>query len=35
MTRSQRLFHRRIWPLLAIILAMGIALALILHVPPA
>jgi hypothetical protein len=34
MTRSHRLFHRVIWPLLALAVTLGFALALILHVPP-
>jgi hypothetical protein len=35
MTRSHRFVHRVLWPALALTIALGIALALILHVPPA
>ena len=33
MTRTHRAFHRMLWPILAVVVAVGIALAFILHVP--
>jgi hypothetical protein len=35
MTRKHRSVHRILWPLLAVVIAIGIALAFILHVPGA
>jgi ElaB/YqjD/DUF883 family membrane-anchored ribosome-binding protein len=34
MRRAQRIVHRRLWPLLAIAVAVGLVLALLLRVPP-
>ena len=34
MTRSHRLAHRLIWPALAIVLALGLTMALVLRPPP-
>lgn len=34
MRRSQRAFHRVVWPLLALAVALGFTLALVLRPPP-
>jgi hypothetical protein len=34
MTRSQRSVHRALWPVLALVVALGLALALTLRPPP-
>src|SRR5262245_2200312 len=34
MTRSQRSVHRALWPILALVVALGLALALALRPPP-
>jgi hypothetical protein len=34
MTRSHRLVHRALWPALAILVALGFTLALVLRPPP-
>jgi hypothetical protein len=34
MTRSQRSFHRMIWPVLALAVGLGFGLALVLRPPP-
>jgi hypothetical protein len=34
MTRSHRAFHRVLWPAIAIVVALGFSLALVLRPPP-
>ena len=34
MTRTHRLLHRIVWPILAVLVALGVALALWLRPPP-
>jgi len=34
MTRTHRRFHRLIWPVLAVVVVFGLAMALILRPPP-
>ena len=34
MTRGHRAFHRMVWPVLALIVALGLTMALVLRPPP-